>query len=84
MIVLADSGFMGWDASVLLHPVYLSAVERGVKTLSFDALVRVAKGVGVRVEGGWRSPESRAPGRGGIGASIPVPFKPRRGGLFIV
>ena len=33
-----------------LHPVYVSAVERGVKTISFDALVRVAKGVGVRVE----------------------------------
>jgi XRE family transcriptional regulator, regulator of sulfur utilization len=30
-----------------LHPVYLSTVERGVKTISFDALVRIAKSLGV-------------------------------------
>jgi len=30
-----------------LHPVYLSTVERGVKTISFDALVRIAKALGV-------------------------------------
>jgi transcriptional regulator with XRE-family HTH domain len=32
-----------------LHPVYVSAVERGVKTISMDALVRIAKALGVRV-----------------------------------
>ena len=32
-----------------LHPVYISAVERGVKTISMDALMRIAKAVGVRV-----------------------------------
>jgi transcriptional regulator with XRE-family HTH domain len=32
-----------------LHPVYISAVERGVKTISMDALIRVAKALGVRV-----------------------------------
>ena len=26
-----------------LHPVYVSAVERGAKTISMDALVRIAK-----------------------------------------
>jgi XRE family transcriptional regulator, regulator of sulfur utilization len=30
-----------------LHPVYLSTVERGVKTISFDALVRIAKALGI-------------------------------------
>jgi transcriptional regulator with XRE-family HTH domain len=28
-----------------LHPVYVSAVERGVKTISVDALLRIAKAV---------------------------------------
>jgi transcriptional regulator with XRE-family HTH domain len=32
-----------------LHPVYVSAVERGAKTISMDALVRVALALGVRV-----------------------------------
>ena len=32
-----------------LHPVYVSAVERGVKTISMDALMRIAKALGVRV-----------------------------------
>lgn len=32
-----------------LHPVYISAVERGVKTISMDALMRIAKAIGVRV-----------------------------------
>jgi transcriptional regulator with XRE-family HTH domain len=32
-----------------LHPVYISAVERGVKTISMDALVRLANALGVRV-----------------------------------
>jgi transcriptional regulator with XRE-family HTH domain len=26
-----------------LHPVYVSAVERGVKTISLDALLRISK-----------------------------------------
>jgi len=30
-----------------LHPVYVSAVERGVKTISVDALLRIAKAVKV-------------------------------------
>ena len=38
----------GWSQEKLaekahLHPVYLSAVERGVKTISMDALVRIAR-----------------------------------------
>ena len=33
-----------------LHPVYVSAVERGVKTISMDALVRIAKALQVRVQ----------------------------------
>jgi transcriptional regulator with XRE-family HTH domain len=32
-----------------LHPVYISAVERGVKNISVDALVRITKALGVRV-----------------------------------
>jgi transcriptional regulator with XRE-family HTH domain len=32
-----------------LHPVYISAVERGAKTISMDALMRIAKALGVRV-----------------------------------
>ena len=32
-----------------LHPVYISAVERGVKTISMDALMRIAKALGVRI-----------------------------------
>jgi XRE family transcriptional regulator, regulator of sulfur utilization len=32
-----------------LHPVYVSAVERGVKTISVDALMRIAKALKVRV-----------------------------------
>lgn len=32
-----------------LHPVYISAVERGVKNISMDAMVRIAKALGVRV-----------------------------------
>jgi len=32
-----------------LHPVYISAVERGVKTISMDALVRIATALKVRV-----------------------------------
>jgi len=32
-----------------LHPVYISAVERGVKTISMDALMRIATALGVRV-----------------------------------
>jgi transcriptional regulator with XRE-family HTH domain len=32
-----------------LHPVYISAVERGVKTISMDALMRIAKALNVRV-----------------------------------
>ena len=32
-----------------LHPVYISAVERGVKNISMDALTRIAKALGVRV-----------------------------------
>ena len=32
-----------------LHPVYISAVERGVKTISMDALVRIAKALDVRM-----------------------------------
>ena len=31
-----------------LHPVYISAVERGAKTISMDALVRVAKALKVQ------------------------------------
>lgn len=32
-----------------LHPVYISAVERGAKTISMDALMRIAKALGVRM-----------------------------------
>ena len=32
-----------------LHPVYISAVERGAKTISMDALMRIAKALGVPV-----------------------------------
>ena len=32
-----------------LHPVYISAVERGVKTISVDALLRIAKALGIRL-----------------------------------
>lgn len=32
-----------------LHPVYISAVERGVKTISVDALYRIAKVLKVEV-----------------------------------
>jgi XRE family transcriptional regulator, regulator of sulfur utilization len=32
-----------------LHPVYISAVERGAKNISVDALIRIAKALGVRV-----------------------------------
>ena len=33
-----------------LHRVYVSAVERGVKTISMDALMRIAKALGVRIK----------------------------------
>jgi transcriptional regulator with XRE-family HTH domain len=32
-----------------LHPVYVSAVERGAKTISIDALMRIAKALHVRM-----------------------------------
>jgi transcriptional regulator with XRE-family HTH domain len=32
-----------------LHPVYVSTVERGAKTISMDALMRIAKALKVRV-----------------------------------
>jgi len=32
-----------------LHTNYIGEVERGEKTISVDALLRIAKGVGVRV-----------------------------------
>jgi transcriptional regulator with XRE-family HTH domain len=32
-----------------LHPVYISAVERGVKTISMDALMRITKALSVRL-----------------------------------
>jgi len=32
-----------------LHPVYISAVERGAKTISMDALVRIAAAMKVRL-----------------------------------
>ena len=32
-----------------LHPVYISAVERGVKTISMDSIARIAKALGVRI-----------------------------------
>lgn len=43
----------GWSQEKLaekseLHPVYVSTVERGAKTISVDALVRVAKALGVK------------------------------------
>lgn len=33
-----------------LHPVYVSAVERGVKTISVDALWRIARAVGTDIK----------------------------------
>jgi transcriptional regulator with XRE-family HTH domain len=44
----------GWTQERLaekaeLHPVYISAVERGVKTISMDALMRIAKALRVRM-----------------------------------
>ena len=30
-----------------LHPVYVSAVERGVKTISMDALMRITKALNI-------------------------------------
>lgn len=32
-----------------LHPVYVSAVERGAKTISMDSLMRIARSLKVRV-----------------------------------
>lgn len=32
-----------------LHPVYISAVERGAKTISMDALMRIAHALKVKV-----------------------------------
>ena len=32
-----------------LHPVYISAVERGAKTISMDALMRIAAAMKVRL-----------------------------------
>lgn len=32
-----------------LHPVYISTVERGAKTISMDALMRIAKALNVRM-----------------------------------
>jgi len=32
-----------------LHPVYVSAVERGVKTISVDALIRITKALNIRL-----------------------------------
>jgi transcriptional regulator with XRE-family HTH domain len=32
-----------------LHPVYISTLERGVKTVSVDALARIAKALNVQV-----------------------------------
>jgi len=32
-----------------LHPVYISAVERGAKTISMDALMRIARALEVRM-----------------------------------
>jgi len=32
-----------------LHPVYVSAVERGAKTISMDALMRIAKALGIKL-----------------------------------
>ena len=32
-----------------LHPVYISTVERGVKTISMDSLFRIAKALKVQV-----------------------------------
>ena len=32
-----------------LHPVYISAVERGAKNISVDTLIRIAKVLGIRV-----------------------------------
>jgi len=33
-----------------LHPVYISAVERGAKTISMDALMRIAKALRVQMQ----------------------------------
>ncbi|MGH7953243.1 MAG: helix-turn-helix domain-containing protein, partial [Limisphaerales bacterium] len=32
-----------------LHPVYISAVERGKKNISMDALMRITKTMGIRL-----------------------------------
>jgi len=32
-----------------LHPVYVSAVERGAKTISMDALMRIVKALNVEL-----------------------------------
>ena len=32
-----------------LHPVYISAVERGAKNISMDTLIRITKVLGIRV-----------------------------------
>jgi transcriptional regulator with XRE-family HTH domain len=32
-----------------LHPVYISTVERGAKTISMDALMRIAEALRVRL-----------------------------------
>ena len=32
-----------------LHPVYISAVERGAKNISVDTLIRITKVLGIRV-----------------------------------
>jgi transcriptional regulator with XRE-family HTH domain len=32
-----------------LHPVYISTVERGTKTISVDALMRIAKALNIRI-----------------------------------
>jgi transcriptional regulator with XRE-family HTH domain len=32
-----------------LHPVYISAVERGAKTISLDALMRIVRALNVRL-----------------------------------
>ena len=32
-----------------LHPVYVSAVERGVKTISMDALMRICESLDIRL-----------------------------------
>ena len=32
-----------------LHPVYISMVERGVRTISVDALIRIATALNIRL-----------------------------------